>query len=231
MLDDSSKTETTNRPKLRIVPIGKLALIIVLFTMARLSYDFFAPFFWIESALLLVLLTSPFVIAAYRLYGIVDISSPYSVFAALPEDNDREKDYISPKLIPYISPFFQLCSLLFISFVLTGSVFTLNRLVDNSPSESTTFTIVDTVHEEKKGADTYYVRIPRPDFMNLPFYFQTTEKIKISHSDFTRIAPWHTQIVLSVHRGALGMPWYERDYVLENLLAQEVIPKRPAEVR
>lgn len=224
---DDQLEEQVAEPEPSAAAIFRFSFYITLGLAVRLVYDFFSPFYWGESALVILFFTSPVILVIYRLYGVVDVSSPKSAFSLLLRRKEVRRGV---ELSPYASSFFQVCSLSFIAFILIGSLFALNQLLDNSLPESKTFTVVDTAHEEKKGADSYYVRIPRPDFMNLPFYFQTTEKIEVAHNDFERVVPWHTRIVLLVHRGAIGMPWYERNYVLEGLAAQGGGVKKPMEV-
>lgn len=96
-----------------------------------------------------------------------------------------------------------------------------NVYMDSSLPDKKSFTVIDKSTRSGKSSKYYYADIQRPDFVQTPFSFFSTESIRITKSEYDRLIPNATRISLSYHMGELAIPWYD-DYALNGLGAAPV---------
>jgi hypothetical protein len=92
---------------------------------------------------------------------------------------------------------------------LYGAVFAFNILFDNSPAEEQTLVITKHLGSSFSRHRHYYVTFASPSPSPLPFAFSAYQDEMVARSDYMQIRPSVSRITLRLHRGFLGLPWYE----------------------
>ena len=183
-----------------------LSLILVGCGIVSLLYT---PFWPLESAIYIAGLCSPLYLLAYR---------PVAGFIASGSAPDAKRVLLGLACCVLVG-------------ALVSVAFVANVTLDSSEAEQQPFVILYKDWSTHKNSRTYKAHIAHPFPSPLPFGFSDTESITIGKSDYDRVTEGSSKIVLTLHQGFLGMPWYETRHSFIGLSATTSIPAQTSRQR
>lgn len=110
-------------------------------------------------------------------------------------------------------------SLILLVIAIGANGLALNKWLDRSAPDERTYLIEDKSISNSRSGPSHVASFVNDMPPPLPFQMLllSREGVGLRWSEYDRVIPGTTRITLRVHKGAFGLPWFERAYTLSDL--------------